>query len=355
MKKKALMPISSVLVALFLALVVGVFSASPFGEREVVHAQTAPELTRLSLAAVPGVIGGGLIHDVPDVDEEFDPKKMSYTARVANANESINVTATFDSGTVTIDGESASSTIAVLVDLSVGRNNVAILLEEGTSRTRYTVTVTRATATASKDTNLRTLSLRGVTLSPTFDPGKTVYSDTVPNTVLNTVVAATAANSGAVVDIRSPNSAPAAADGGFTSTEFDDADSEVGADNVVQFGLADTSASSNYIAIRVTAADVFTTKLYTVTVTRAAETAASGANLSALGLTGETLSPAMFDGDKTAYTARVSYSTTTTTVTLTVDATDSESAMTTITSDKDDDIGEDNVVELEVGANVITI
>ena len=158
------MPISSVLVALLLALVVGVFPASPFGERGVVHAQTAPELTRLSLN-VPDVTGGGLIADVPEENEDFDAEKTSYTARVANANESINVTATFDSGTVTINGESASSTTAVPVALRVGTNNIAIRLQDGTSRTTYTVRVTRATATASTDTNLRTLRLTGVALS----------------------------------------------------------------------------------------------------------------------------------------------------------------------------------------------
>ena len=213
----------------------------------------------------------------------------------------------------------------------------------------YTVTVTRASATASADTNLSSLNLSNVTLSPAFDPGKAAYSDTVPNSVLNTVVAATAANSGATVEIKSAESQ-------ITALNFDANESSVGADNVVELvGTNPDDGTTRYIAIKVTAADGVNDKLYTVTVTRAAETAASGANLSALGLTGETLSPAMFDGDKTAYTARVPYSTTTTTVTLTVDATDSESAMTTITSDKDDDIGEDNVVELEVGANVITI
>ena len=244
--------------ALLLALVVGVFPASPFGEREVVHAQTAPELTGLSLAVLD-VDGGGLIDDVPET-ANFDPEKMSYTARVANANESINVTASFDAGTVTIDGESATSNTPVAVDLRVGRNNIAIVLEDGTSRTTYTVTVTRAMATASKDTNLRTLSLRGVTLSPAFDPEKTAYSDTVPNSVLNTVVAATATNSGATVAIRSDGSE-------ITAANFDDADA-VGADNVVQLvGDDPATGTTSYIAIRVTAADVFTTKTYIVTVT----------------------------------------------------------------------------------------
>ena len=65
MKKKTFLPISALMGALLLALVVGVFPASPFGEREVVHAQTAPELTGLSLE-VSDVTGGGLIDDVPE-------------------------------------------------------------------------------------------------------------------------------------------------------------------------------------------------------------------------------------------------------------------------------------------------
>ena len=56
MKKKALMPISSVLVALLLALVVGVFSASPFGEREVAHAQTGPTLDDITVTIVRCII-----------------------------------------------------------------------------------------------------------------------------------------------------------------------------------------------------------------------------------------------------------------------------------------------------------
>ena len=347
MKKKALMPISSVLVALLLALVVGVFSASPFGERGVVHAQTAPELTGL-LLTVPVVTGGGIIDDVPEPDD-FDPEKTSYTARVANTNASINVQATFSSGTATINGESVNSGIPEAVALRVGANNIAIRLEDGASRTTYTVRVTRATATASTDTNLRTLRLTGVALSPAFDPEKTSYSDTVPNTALNTIVAATAANSGATVEIKSDDSE-------ITAENFGANESPVGADNVVQLASADPDAgTTRYIAIRVTAADVFTKKLYTVTVTRAAATASAGANLMTLTLTNVALSPA-FAGDKTAYTASVPYATTTTTVASTPDPDDSQGAMATITSDRDDDLGEGgNVVGLEVGANVIKI
>ena len=114
----------------------------------------------------------------------------------------------------------------------------------------------------------------------------------------------------------------------------------MGADNVVQLASADPDAgTTRYIAIRVTAADGVNDKLYTVTVTRAAATASAGANLMTLTLTDVALSPA-FAGDKTAYTASVPYATTTTTVASTPDPDDSQGAMATITSDKDDDLGE---------------
>ena len=284
----------------------------------------------------------------------FAGATTAYTASVPYATATTTVAATVDAtdstgATTTITSDKDDMTPGGVVELKVGANVITINVEAANAinTKTYTVTVTRASATASSDANLSSLSLSRVTLSPAFDPGKMMYTDTVPNTVLNTVVAATAANSGATVAIKSGSTE-------ITSANFADTGLSVGADKVVQFAEAETDVSTNYIGIMVTAADGTNKNLYTVAVTRAAGDAAAGANLSDIMLPGVTLSP-VFAGATTAYTASVPYATATTTVTLTVDATDSTGAMTMITSDMDDSIGADNAVGLEVGANVITV
>ena len=362
MNKKALSPILSVLGALLLAIVVGAFSASPFGEGEVAHAQTAPELTGLSLALSDASVGA-LTHDIPT---PFDPKKRSYTARVANVNNAIVVNATAE-GTVTlnIDGQAVTSGSAITVNLSVGSKVINIRLRENGSSSVYTVRVTRVPSTASSDTKLSSLSLTGVTLSPEFDSGKrTGYTDRVPNSVNLTTVTARAATFGAVVDIRY-----ASADT-FNTTAFDTTGSPADAADVVE--LAETTVRTGgptTIAIRVRAVDVSTVGYYTVTITRA-PVSSDTTNDAKLGTTGLALveeasstaiSPSpTFNPDKTAYTASVSYDVRSTTVTAT--AAD-DGATVTLTSDTDDSIEDTNTesnvftdqIDLKVGANVITI
>ena len=87
----------------------------------------------------------------------------------------------------------------------MGANVITIKVDaaDAIATKTYTVKLTRASATASADANLSSLSLRGVTLSPEFDSGKTSYSDRVPNSVNLTTVTASAADSDAVVAIKS--------------------------------------------------------------------------------------------------------------------------------------------------------
>ena len=316
------MPISSVLGALLLVLVVGVFAASPFGEREVAHAQTGPTLSDLTLT-------------IPDtsLSPSFDAATRSYTARVANATSQITVTATAagDSSMLgAITPADAVSGGAHQVDLSVGTTTIRIPVTEGGSSNTYTVRVTRVSATASNDTKLSSLSLSNVMLSPAFDSDRrTGYTDRVPNSVSLTTVRARAANSGAMVNIES--------------------DSVTDSANVVTL----TAGATTTITITVTAADVATEGSYMVVVTRAGMDAEDDATLSNLELSGVALSPT-FSSSKTAYTDSVPYTTRNTTVTA--PATDTAGAMVMITSDMDDDLGDnDNEVGLEVGANVITI
>ena len=344
MKKKALMPISSVLVALLLALVVGVFSASPFGEREVAHAQTGPTLSNLTLTN-------------PDtsLSPSFDAATRSYTARVANTTSEITVTAAVDSA-----GDSPPVVGAITpadavsdgdhqVALSVGTTTIRIPVTQGGSSNTYTVRVTRVAATASIDTKLSSLSLSNVMLSPDFDRDKRGYTDRVPNSVSLTTVRARAANSGAMVDISYTTTDPG------DDVDASDFDGAIAADSANVVTLA---AGPTYILIKVTAANVATVGYHTVAVTRAAADAEDDATLSALELSGVMLSPT-FSSSKTAYTASVPYTVRNTTVMATATDTDTDGAMVMITSDMDDMIPTDgdteDEVDLAVGANVITI
>ena len=105
-------------------------------------------------------------------------------------------------------------------------------------------------------------------------------------------------------------------------------------------------ASGNVIAVVVTAQDGQTTQTYTVTVTRAGS---SDASLSALSLSGVTLTPAFASGT-TAYTASVANSVTETTVAATADAGAAYEVKL------NDVVDQDGVVGLAVGSgNVITV
>ena len=126
-----------------------------------------------------------------------------------------------------------------------------------------------------------------------------------------------------------------------------------------------TAGTPLFIAVQVTAADGSTTSNYILSVTRAIATASDNANLTALSIsapTGITLAPT-FDEDVTSYTASVPYDvdansdspTTGTQDEITLTVTQATGATFKVTSDMDDSIGTDNVVELAEGANVITI
>ena len=135
----------------------------------------------------------------------------------------------------------------------------------------------RQASSTPTDATLSALALSGVTLSPAFASATTTYTANGANGVGQTTVSPTVNDGGANYVIKL---------GGVT-----DAD-----------GTVDLAVGSNVITVEVTAEDGTTTKTYTVTVTRAAPS--TDATLSALGLSGVTLSPA-FASPTTAYTADV--------------------------------------------------
>ena len=129
-----------------------------------------------------------------------------------------------------------------------------------------------------------------MTLSPAFTSGTTAYTASVGDAVTETTVTATLADAGAAYEVK--------------------LNGVVDQDGIVPFAVGD----GNVIGVVVTAQDGEATTTYTVTVTRAGS---ADASLSALSLSGVTLTP-VFASGTTAYFASVANSVTGTTVTATL-------------------------------------
>ena len=171
-----------------------------------------------------------------------------------------------------------------MIDLSVSTNNVRIEVtaENGVVVRHYFLAITRAEAGASDNADLMTipagdgnnaapgLAIDPGTLSPGFDKDVTSYTTLVPSTADDLTVT-TRAVSGATVSVTS------------------DKDSNV-EDNDDGNPVVELSAGVNVITIMVTAADLVTTKTYTLTLTKAAANASDDAKLSALMVGGESVS-----------------------------------------------------------------
>ena len=217
----------------------------------------------------------------------FAAGTTAYTASVANSVTETTVTAMAAAGAaheVKLNGVADQDGVVGLV---VGSGNliaVVVTAQDGQTTQTYTVTVTRA---GSDDAALSGLSLNGVTLSPGFASGTMAYAASVEHGVTETTVTASASDGNASVEVN--------------------LNGVVDHDGVVGLEVGD----GNVIAVEVTAQDGETTQTYTVTVTRAGS---ADASLSALSLSGVTLTPAFASGT-IAYTASVGHAVTETTVT----------------------------------------
>ena len=280
----------------------------------------------------------------PDPVDGFDKDVTSYTALVTTNTMNVTVTATA-TDTVGADVDVSSdkdSTIADdnVVDLSVGVNVITAKVTAANLETEktYTLRVTRAAANASDDARLRSLSLRGITLSPTFDPDEDMYTANVPYRITQTTVAHAVNQSGARATVTVP----------------DDFNPLAGGHQVF------LGVGANTITIAVTAEDADATGTYTVTVNRAAAGASGNADLTGLTIGTGTLSPG-FNKDVASYTALVPTGTTTIDVVATAHA---DAAPPVVTSNKgsgkvpvnstlDNNVAT-HTVTLDLGANVIT-
>ena len=212
----------------------------------------------------------------------------AYTAQVANNISSVTVTprTTTPGATIRVGASTVSSGSGQSVNLSVGDNSISIEVSATGYTTRtYTVTVTRAAATPAA--SLSGLTISRVTLTPTFASGKTSYTAQVDNNISSVTVTPSTTTPGATIKID---------------------DRAVGSGSGRSVNLI---VGSTIIRIAVSAAG-YTTRNYTVTVTRARATPA--ASLIGLTISSGTLAPT-FAGGTTAYTAQVANNISSVTVT----------------------------------------
>ena len=277
----------------------------------------------------------------------------------ATVNKEITVTPTLSDtsgAAVTIKPDDSNDTDnGHQVELKEGRTDITVTVEAADVVTvkTYTVMVTRAPEAGLDETRLSSLTVDGDPVAGVGDFDGTDelvdHTKNVPTTANRIRVVATPKDSGAKVVIRTGSDASGAVTGTI------DPDGRIDL----------TAGTAMFIAVQVTAADGSTVRNYILQVTRVLATASKVADLTALSIsdpTGIDLMPT-FDEDKTIYTAFVPYDvdanegspTTGTQDEITLEVTPATGATTEVTSNKDDSIGTGNVVELEEGANVITI
>ena len=244
------------------------------------------------------------------------------------------------------------------VELAEGRNVITVTVEAANVVTKktYTVTVTRAAANSSDDARLRSLRVGGETVPAAnielADGADEVvdYETKVSFATESVQIRAVKMHSGAEVVIRTADNA---------------ADADTGAiDPDGRVSL--TAGTSMFIAVQVTAEDgkSASRRNYILEVLRVGSDAANNANLSALTITNPTVTlvPNNFDEATTRYTAFVPYDIDGATpgvvndeITVTPTRSDNTNATVKIASTQDSEIETDNVVELAVGQNVITL
>ena len=228
------------------------------------------------------------------LDKTFASDTLEYSCTVENNITETTISATANSSVASITGLGKKT-------LVVGDNRLEIIVtaQNGVAKT-YQVVVHRK----SNDANLNSLSVTGYTISPVFNSSTTSYTVSIPYTVTEVEVVATASSQLANVTLTNTNN---------------------------------LTVGENLVKVTVTAEDG-TIKAYQIIVTRRQDT---NNNLNNLSLTSCTLSP-NFSSSTTSYTCTVENSVTSTTVTAST-----ESSVASI-----DGTGTKN---LSVGTNTIKV
>lgn len=197
----------------------------------------------------------------------FNPGTTGYSCTVPNSTASVTVNYLLEQG-------GATASISGANNLQVGFNTVTVTVtaEDGISKKTYTISVTREGSSLSNNANLSSLSINNASnWSPTFNPSTTVYSCTVPNSIVNAVVNYTREHGNATANVSGANS--------------------------LQVGM-------NTVTVTVTAEDGVATKIYTISVTREASSGtekSNNANLSILSIFGASNWSPSFNKNTTSY------------------------------------------------------
>ena len=202
----------------------------------------------------------------------FSTNTTSYTASVVNGVTSMIVTPTTAdaNATVTVNGITViSGAASQAIALSVGANNITVLVtaQDGVTTKTYTVTITRA---PSSNANLSALKISKGTLTPVFASGTTSYTASVVNGVSSMTLTPTTADPTATIAVNGTPVTSGTASGAIL-----------------------LAVGANTITTKVTAQDGITTVTYTLTVTRASGSV-DGYN-PGISVTGPTETPALDD------------------------------------------------------------
>ncbi len=257
----------------------------------------------------------------------FSSAHTSYTDQVINANSSINLTITPNNAgaSIVVNGIPVTAgTPSSDIPLSVGTNtlNVVVTAGDGVTTDTYTLSVKRP---LSNNAGLGSISLTPTaSLVSTTGPGYLNYNATVANSVSSIQVKPTSADATATVTV---NGTPVVS--GALSQPI-----------TLPIGLTT-------ITTVITAQDGTTTKTVIINVTRPLS---SDATLSALSVSGATLSPA-FVSTTASYSATVPY--TTSSVTLTP-ITNFAGATVTVNGSAVTSGAASGTISLNAGANTIT-
>ena len=285
-------------------------------EPDRAHAQAMPQLGSLAVGgnAIGGFVSGTYIYTASPVRVSSATSRITVSAGAGagsrvqaikyGPSSSVNFSPGPSQPLTGIPGSAATGSSVPL--RSAESTDIAVVVVQGsnpTAGTVYVVRVTRVASDASSDADLTAFSISNPTdidLAPAFDADTTSYTVFVPYDVDD-------GNTGGASDDEITLTVTPAT--GATAEVTSNQDSEIGTGNVVEL-----AEGRNVITVMVGAADVVTKKRYTLTVTRAAESASDDARLSSLTVGGEAVPASditLADGANSDvdYTTRVSFAT----------------------------------------------
>ena len=259
------------------------------------------------------------------------PGYRNYTASVANAISSIQITPTAEdaNATITVNEQAvASGTLSQAISLAVGANTItiAVTAQDGVTVKNYIITITRV---APPVATLASLTISAGALSPAFASSTTNYTMHVSNATASIKLTPTATAGDASITVNGTAVLSGAASASIP-----------------------LSVGDNIINTVVTASDGTTIKTYTLTVTRSAAGLSNNALLSSLKISPSTTLTTVTGPGYKNYTTAVPNSETSLSVTSVVqDAT----AIIKVNGTAVASGAASQSIPLAVGANVITV